>query len=159
MEVGVEVGAPSVGSRVIVQHGRRLGGYSEQAAVPAASVVPAPSAFSDYEAATFLVAYRTALHALVQRGAIAPGETGLVHGAAGGMGAAAIDVARSRGASVIAVASTPAKRAFAIECGAHHALEPEAFVERVKELTDGHGADVVFDPVGGDAFDGSLRCV
>jgi NADPH2:quinone reductase len=159
IEVGDGVDTPTVGSRVIAQHSRRLGGYAQQAVLPASSLVAAPSALDDFEAATFLVAYRTAWHALVQRGAIAAGEVVLVHGASGGMGAAAIDVARSRGATVVAVASTAKKRAFALDCGAHYAIEPDGFVERVKELTDGHGVDLVFDPVGGDAFDGSLRCV
>jgi NADPH2:quinone reductase len=114
-------------------------------------------AFSDAEAAAFLINYQTAHLALVPRGRLAAGETVLVHGGAGGVGTAAIQVARAAGAGVvIATASTDEKRAAAIDAGADHAVDAADFIGAVKELG---GADVVVDPVGGDVFDNSLRCM
>jgi NADPH2:quinone reductase len=114
-------------------------------------------AFSDAEAAAFLINYQTAHLALRRRGRLAPGETVLVHGAAGGVGSAAIQVAKAMGAgSVIAAASTEEKRAAALAAGADHAVDAADFIGAVKELG---GADVVVDPVGGDVFDNSLRCM
>jgi NADPH2:quinone reductase len=97
--------------------------------------------------------------ALHRRAHIQAGETVLVHGAAGGVGLAAVDLALLAGARVIATASTPEKRAFLAGYGAHHVLAPGGFREAVKEITDGAGADVIYDPVGGDVFDESVRCI
>jgi len=113
-------------------------------------------AMSDAEAAAFLINYQTAHLALIPRGRLAAGETVLVHGAAGGVGTASIQVAKALGAKVIAAASTEDKRAAALAAGADHAVDAGDFIGAVKELG---GADVVVDPVGGDAFDNSLRCM
>jgi NADPH:quinone reductase len=97
--------------------------------------------------------------ALVRRGNLQPGETLLVHGASGGVGLAAVDVGRLLGANVIATSASQAKRRILTEYGADHVLPDAGFRERVKELTGGRGADVIYDPVGGDVFDESVRCI
>ncbi len=114
-------------------------------------------AFTDAEAAAFLINYQTAHLGLAVRGRMQAGETVLVQGAAGGVGTAAIQVAKAMGAGrVIAAASSEEKRAAAVAAGADVAVDAADFIGAVKELG---GADVVVDPVGGDAFDNSLRCM
>jgi NADPH2:quinone reductase len=122
---------------------------------------PKPEHFSFAQAAGFGAAYLTAYVSLVRRAEVAPGEWVLVHGAAGGVGLACVDLARLLGCRVIAASASDAKLAV-IE--AEYA--PDAtinvvggFRERVKEITGGRGADVVYDPVGGDVFDESVRCI
>src|SRR5262249_10886772 len=110
-------------------------------------------------AAGFTAAYLTAYVGLVRRAAIREGEWLLVHGAAGGVGLAAVDLRRALGANVIATASTDEKRAFLKAFGADHVLPSAGFREAVKEIAGGDGADVVYDPVGGDVFDESTRCI
>ena len=108
----------------------------------------------------FRGAYATAYHALLQRGRLAAGEWVLVHGAAGGIGIAAIQVAKLFGAKVIATASTEAKRAACLEEGADHAIDYRGgFVDQVKELTGGRGVDIVYDPIGDKVAEESLRCL
>ncbi|MHA1114067.1 MAG: NADPH:quinone oxidoreductase family protein, partial [Alphaproteobacteria bacterium] len=109
----------------------------------------------------FGAAYCTAHGALSWQGRLKPGEVLLVHGAAGGVGLGAVEVGKAMGGTVIATASTPAKLALAKAHGADHLIDygKEDFRARVLEITDGRGADVVFDPVGGDVFLTSLRCV
>ena len=110
--------------------------------------------------ATFLAGHGTAYYGLVDRAQIKPGETLLVHGAAGGVGLAAVELGKAYGAKVIAVASTEEKLAVAKARGADHVLlSGEPFRDKVKEFTDGRGADVVFDPVGGPVFEESVRCI
>jgi NADPH2:quinone reductase len=119
-----------------------------------------PSTFDFAEGATFLAGHGTAYYGLVDRARIKPGETLLVHGAAGGVGLAAVELGKAYGAKVIAVASSEEKRAVARARGADHVLvSGEPFRDKVKELTDGKGADVVFDPVGGKVFEESVRCI
>jgi NADPH:quinone reductase len=112
-------------------------------------------------AAVFGGAYHTAYHALLQRGRMKAGDWVLIHGAAGGIGIAAIQVAKLFGASVIATASTAEKRAACLEEGADYALDyRQGFRDRVKELTGAHdGVDIVYDPIGAHVFDESLRCL
>ena len=111
-------------------------------------------------AGVFRGAYSTAYHALLQRGRMQAGEWVLVHGAAGGIGIAAIQVAKLFGARVIATASTEEKRAACIEEGADHAIDYRGgFVDQVKELTGGKGVDIVYDPIGDKVADESLRCL
>jgi len=110
-------------------------------------------------AASFTTAYLTAYVALVRRGELLSGETLLVHGAAGGVGLAAVDLGHVFGARVIATASSEEKRSFLKSYGADHVLPSQGFREQVKELTQGRGADVIYDPVGGDVFDESVRCI
>ncbi len=139
-----------------------FGGWAELAVAPAALTVKLPDAVSFPVAAGMLINFQTAYLGLARRGRLAPGESVLVHGAAGGVGTAAIQVAKALGAgSVIAVASTEEKRAAALAAGADHVLDGSGgeWVAAVKELTGGAGADVVVDPVGGEAFDLSLKCM
>jgi NADPH2:quinone reductase len=126
------------------------------------AVFPMPDAMTYEQGVAMLINYQTAHLALVTRGRLAEGESVLVHGAAGGVGTAAIQVAKALGASqVIAAASTPEKREAAIGAGASDAIDPYAdgWTDTLKELTGGRGVDVIVDPVGGDLFNPSLRCL
>jgi len=146
----------ALGDRVIVGG---LGCFAQEVQVAAASLRPIPRGAGYATAAGFTAAYLTAYVGLVRRAAIGEGEWLLVHGAAGGVGLAAVDLGRALGARVIATASTQEKRDFLQAYGADHALPSSGFREAVKELTDGEGADVIYDPVGGDVFDESTRCI
>ncbi|MGE0797061.1 MAG: NADPH:quinone oxidoreductase family protein [Lautropia sp.] len=156
-EVGPDVADLRVGDRVvsIVEDG----GYAEQVIAPAEMVYPVSDGIELRSAIYLPLSYGTAFTALHWRARIAAGETLLVHGAAGGVGLAATQLGRACGARVIATASTEARRAVALENGASLALPSEGFRDAVKAATDGRGADVVFDPVGGSVFDESLRSV
>src|SRR5712671_59806 len=149
----------AVGNRVIVK--LRHGGYADEAIVAPSQLTPLPSTFDYAEGATFLAAHGTAYHALVDRAQIKPGEVLLVHGAAGGVGLAAVELGKLLGATVIAAASSEEKLAVAKARGADHLVlyAREPFREAVKRITDGRGADVVFDPVGGEIFENSMRCI
>ncbi len=135
------------------------GAFAEECQVPASALRPIPNGADFATAAAFTTAYLTAYVSLVRRAQLQPGETLLVHGAAGGVGLAAVDLGRVLGATVIATASTEEKRAFLREYGADHVLSSAGFRETVKQLTEGRGADVIYDPVGGDVFDESTRCI
>ncbi|HKX67747.1 MAG TPA: NADPH:quinone oxidoreductase family protein [Intrasporangium sp.] len=134
-----------------------LGAFAETVAVPEAMVFPLPDSVSFTAGAALLMNYLTVHFALVRRGQIERGETVLVHGAAGGIGTAAIQVARAMGARVIAVVSSDEKRTVAERSGAHHVVHAGGFLASAKELTGGRGVDIVVDPVGGDRFTDSLR--
>jgi NADPH2:quinone reductase len=134
-----------------------LGGFAETVAVDAHMVFPLPDAVPFDKASAFPLNYLTAHFALTRRGRLAKGETVLVQGAAGGVGTAACQMAAAYGARVIAVVSTPEKGEFARRAGAHDAVLADGFRDEVKRLTDGHGVDVVVDPVGGGRFTDSLR--
>ena len=158
----VEVnGAPgvAVGDRVIVK--LRHGGYSDEAVVAPSQLTPMPSTFDYAEGATFLAAHGTAYHALVDRGQVKRGEVLLVHGAGGGVGLATVEIGKLLGATVIAAASSEEKLALAKAKGADHLVlyGREPFRDAVKRITEGKGVDVVFDPVGGEIFEESLRCI
>ena len=160
VELGAEAGGPwRVGDRVITR--QRTGGYAEEIVLPAAQLLPLPRGFGFAEGASFAVAALTAYHALAQRAALAAGETLLVHGAAGGVGLAAVELGKRLGARVIATASTAEKLDIARRRGADEAIDytAEDFVDAVRRLTNGAGADVVFDPVGGEVLKQSLRAV
>lgn len=134
-------------------------GCVEQATVPETSVLPLPSGIDMAAASSFRAGYTTALHGL-QLSRIQPGESLLVHGAAGGMGLAAVDIGKLMGARVIATASSDDKLAILSSLGADHMINySDGFRDEVKSLTNGRGADVIFDPVGGDVFDESMRCI
>lgn len=137
------------------------GAFAEVALARTQDVFPIPDAMDFEAAAGFPITYGTAHGALVWRAALQPGETLLVHGAAGGAGLAAVEVGKALGAEVIATAGGPAKLEIAAAHGADHLIDYKAedIRERVKALTEGRGADVVFDPVGGAVFDASLRAV
>lgn len=141
--------------------GLPAGGFAEEAVIDAANVFAIPDAL-DFAAATqFPTIYATAYAALVWRAHIEPGEVLLVHAAAGASGLAAVQIGKALGARVIATAGSPEKCAVAIEHGADHVIDYRAqdFRKEVLALTEGRGADVIFDPVGGDVFDKSLRCI
>ncbi len=158
-EIGEGVGGVAVGDRVIVR--MRHGAYADEAVVAPSQLTPLPSTFDYAEGATFLAAHGTAYHALIDRGQLKPGEILLVHGAGGGVGLAAVEMGKMLGATVIAAASSDEKLAVAKTRGADHLVlyAKEPFRDAVKRITDGRGADVVFDPVGGEIFENSLRCI
>ncbi|NWH09610.1 MAG: NADPH:quinone oxidoreductase family protein [Alphaproteobacteria bacterium] len=146
-----------IGDRVVA--GLGAGGFAQEALTLAAAVRKAPRRLSDAEAAAYTAAYLTAYVALVRRARMEAGETLLVHGAAGGVGLAAVDFGRHMGARVIATASSEEKRAFLTSYGADVVLPSSGFREAVKDVTGGKGANVIYDPVGGDVFDESTRCI
>ena len=140
--------------------GHRPGAFAEETCVPVERLIPVPGGMDMAEAAGFRSAFITAYHGLVQGGRLQAGETALIHGAAGGMGHAAVQVAKRLGATVVATASGEEKLRALQSMGADHAIEyKDGFRDAVKELTGGRGADVIFDPVGGDVFDESMRCL
>jgi len=155
--VGSGVTRLGIGDRVV--GGALSGGFAEEAQGPESSYRPIPYGADYATAASFTTVYLTAYVSLVRRGELQKGETLLVHGAAGGVGLAAVDLGRFLGATVIATASTDEKRAFLKDYGADHVLPSSGFREAVKELTGGRGADLIYDPVGGDVFDESVRCI
>ena len=158
-EVAPDVASLKVGDRVIGLTPQ--GGYADEAVVGAERVLRMPDAMSHEEGATFPMVYGTSLYALAQRGGLRAGETLLVLGAAGGVGLAAVEIGRAMGAHVIAAASSAEKLALARAHGAHETIDytAERLRDGVKRLTDGRGADLIYDPVGGDAFDEAMRSV
>lgn len=156
--VGEGVSAFSPGDRVV--GGNKTGAFAEFALLPASSLSFVPDNMGFAEAAAYPAAYLTAYVALVRRANLQPGETLLVHGASGGVGMAAVDVGKLLGATVIATSASDAKLDKVIEHGADYAINvTQGFRDKVKTLTAGRGADVIFDPVGGDVFDESVRCI
>jgi len=137
------------------------GGYAELAVAGLAQVFAIPDAMPFEAAAAFGIIYQTAYCALVHRAALRPGEWLLVHAAAGGVGLAAVQLGKALGARVIATAGTDAKLEIARRSGADVLLNyrSDDWIEHVKAATGGAGADVVYDPVGGDVFDGSAKCL
>lgn len=137
------------------------GAIAEYAVLPAAGLHLKPASMSFSQAAGYPVAYLTAYVGLVRCGQVQPGEWVLVHGAAGGVGLAAVDLARILGAKVIAASASDEKLAVIQKEYAPEAIVnvTGGFRERVKEITGGKGADVIYDPVGGDVFDESIRCI
>jgi NADPH2:quinone reductase len=152
-ESGLQVGSPVIGFTM-------LGGFAEVAAADPAMVVPLHDGLSLQSAGGFLMNYHTAHFALARRGRVRSGETVAVHGAGGGVGTAALQVARGLGARVIALVSSDAKAAMARQCGADHVIDTGGdWVSELRSANDGRGPDVILDPVGGDRFDQSLRCL
>ena len=137
------------------------GGYADETVLPADNLTRIPDRMDFATAAGFPVAYGTSHGALAWRARLRSGEVLLVHGAAGGVGLTAVEIGKAMGAEVIATAGGPDKLAIAKAHGADHLIDysHEDIRERVRALTQGRGADVVYDPVGGDAFDASLRCI
>jgi NADPH2:quinone reductase len=150
----------AVGDRVLGWNVGR-GAYAEQIAVPAGELFPLPASMSMDQGAALLCATATAHHALRQRGRLQAGETLVVLGAAGGTGVAAVQIGKAMGARVIAVCSSDEKIAFAKSQGADDGINysREDLNQAIKQLTDGRGADVVYDAVGGDAFDACSRAM
>ena len=159
VEVGPEVTRFSPGDRVLALGS--TGGYGERAVFPEAAVQPIPDAMPFDDASAIPITYPTSYAALVYRAALQPGETLLVHAAAGGVGLAAVQIGRALGARVIATAGGADKCAVTLEEGAEAAIDyrAEDFVQRIQELTDGRGADVIYDSVGGETTQKSLKCI
>ena len=156
--VGPGVGGLKPGDRVMSR--QRLGAFAELGNCKADDCDPIPAPLSLEEAAVFRNVYHTAYHALLQRGRLRAGEWVLIHGAAGGIGIPAIQIAKLFGAEVIATASTDEKRAVCLAEGADHAIDyREGFRDKVMELTGGRGVDIIYDPVNGPTFEESLRCL
>ena len=158
-EVSSDVDGISVGDRVMasVEHGA----YAEEAVAKASNVYVIPEKMTFVEAAGFPIVYGTSHTGLVHKLKLQPGETLLVHGAAGGVGLTAVEIGKTLGARVIATAGGADKLEIAKKYGADDLIDyrTEDIRERVKALTDGRGADCVYDPVGGSAFDASLRAI
>ena len=156
--IGSGVTGFAIGDRVMSSHSP--GAFCTLANAKAARCADVPAGLSMEEAAVFRGAHHTAYHALLQKGRMQPGEWVLIHGAAGGIGIAAIQIAKLYGARVIATASTEEKRAACLEEGADFAIDYRGgFRDKVKELTGGKGADIVYDPIGAGVFDESMRCL
>ncbi|MFV0495145.1 NADPH:quinone oxidoreductase family protein [Mycobacterium sp.] len=138
-----------------------LGCYAEQVAVPVANVIRSPEELDDAEAVSLLVNYNTMYFALSRRAAMRPGQTVLVLGAAGGVGTAAVQIAKAMGAStLIGVTHREAAASYVKALGADHVLHlAEGWVERALEHTHGAGVDIVVDPIGGRAFDDAVRAL
>jgi NADPH2:quinone reductase len=158
--LGEGVAGLAIGDRVMATVAN-YGGFAEQAVAAADLTFRIPDAMPMVQAAGFPVAYGTSWFALVDRGQLRAGEVLLVHGATGGAGLTAVEVGRQLGATVIGTGSSAEKLAVAQRFGAEHVIDysSENIRDRVKDLTGGRGADVIYDAVGGDAFDQSLRCI
>jgi NADPH2:quinone reductase len=158
---GIEVAGTVVGTgeRVLAIPGQ--GGLAEQVAVPRSAVHAIPDSLSFESAAALPTTYQTGHVALHRRGNLQAGETLLVHAGAGGVGSAAIQLGLAAGARVFATAGGSEKVEVCRKLGAEIAIDYQAedFVDIVKEATDGRGADVIYDPVGGDTFDRSRKCI
>lgn len=161
--VGEGVKHLKVGDSVACLSG--TGGFGTHTLAPAALCMPLPAGFPHVDAAAFIMIYATSWHALIDRAQLKAGETVLVLGAAGGVGTAAIQIAKAAGAKVIAAASTDEKCALCKQIGADETINysvdsvPNAFRERVKALTGGKGPDVIYDPVGGDFAEPAFRSI
>jgi len=151
----------AVGDRVLGGAVLPYGGFGERALMNAATTFPAPSALDDAEAASLYIGYQTGWFGLHRRAGLRAGETLLVHAAAGGVGSAAIQLGKAGGARVIGVVGGPAKAEVARKLGADVVVDrhEQDFVEVVKAETGGRGADVVYDPVGGETYQRSTKCV
>jgi NADPH:quinone reductase len=157
--VGRDVTSVKEGDRVMAIP--RGGAFAEYSMAPEASTFAMPQAMSFEQAASMPIVYQTGLFAMTHRYQIRQGEWLLVHAGASGVGMAAIQIGKALGARVIATAGSEAKLEFARQQGADHAIDytDASWVERVKEITHGRGADTIYDPVGGDIFDLSTKCV
>ncbi|WP_312451366.1 NADPH:quinone oxidoreductase family protein [Stutzerimonas nitrititolerans] len=157
--VGEKISHLKVGDRVMALTG--WGSFAEQVAVSGQNVLPIPTEMDFTTAAAFSMTYGTSMHALKQRANLQPGETLLVLGASGGVGLAAVEIGKAMGARVIAAASTNEKLEIARKAGADELINySEASLrERLKELTDGQGVDVIYDPVGGKLFEEAFRSI
>jgi len=155
--LGAGVSGLQIGQRVLAMLDH--GGYAQEAVAQAHEVTPLPETMDFETAATFPIVYTTSHLALGHRARLEPGEVLLVHGASGGVGLTAVEVGKAMGATVIASASSAEKLHVALEHGADFVINyaEEDIRQRVLDLTG--GADVVYDPVGGDAFTASLRCI
>lgn len=157
--VGEKVSHLKVGDRVMALTG--WGSFAEEVAVPGYNVMLVPASMDFASAAAFGMTYGTSMHALKQRANLQPGETLLVLGASGGVGLAAVEIGKAMGAKVIAAASSAEKLEVAKAAGADELINysESNLKDEVKRLTGGQGADVIYDPVGGDLFDAAIRSI
>lgn len=138
------------------------GGFGTHACTPASRLMPLPAAMSFTDGAAFAFTYGTSYHALLDRGSLQPGETVLVLGAAGGVGSAAVQIAKAAGARVIAAASSPEKAAWcetALGADASLSYDRTDWRDAIKAATDGRGPDIIYDPVGGDLAEPAFRSI
>ncbi|MDD9896182.1 MAG: NADPH:quinone oxidoreductase family protein [Gammaproteobacteria bacterium] len=158
-EIGPGLEGFEVGDRVMAVPG--LGGLAEEVLVPAAGLRKIPDSMDFKTAASFAMVYTTSYHALKQRAQLKAGETLLVLGASGGVGLTAVELGKLMGARVIAAASSAEKLEFVKQLGPDEVINygDGELKEKVKALTDDRGADVIYDPVGGDLFDQCCRCI
>ena len=161
--VGEGVNHIKVGQAVACLSG--TGGFATHTIAPAALCMPLPAGFPMVDAAAFIMIYATSHHALIDRAQLQAGETVLVLGAAGGVGTAAIQIAKAAGARVVAAASSDEKCALCTSIGADATInygtlsEPSQFRDAIKTLTDGKGPDIIYDPVGGDLTELAFRSI
>ncbi len=157
--VGAGVGRFAVGDRVIITP--PTGAFAERCAVPEPLAMPVPEGLDFGQAAGFTITYSTSYHALCQHAGLREGETVLVLGAAGGVGITAVEIAKALGARVIAAASTAGKLEFAKSAGADETVNygETSLKEAVRDITGGDGADVIYDPVGGEIGEQALRAI
>jgi NADPH2:quinone reductase len=160
-ELGPGTTGLAVGDRVIGASVLPSGAFAEHALMDVATTFPAPAGLDDAEASAFYIGYQTGWFGLHQRAHLQPGETLLVHAAAGGVGSAAVQLGKAAGARVIGVVGGPEKARVARSLGADVVVDrhTEDFVDVVKDVTGGRGADVVYDPVGGDTYQRSTKCI
>lgn len=159
LSVGEGVQGLKEGQRVLTTP--RFGAYATQICADQSDVFPIDDAMPFDEAAAFPIVYQTSYFALVYRAPLLPRQTLLVHGAAGGVGLSAVQIGKALGARVLATAGSESKRQFVREQGADAVFDSRdpGWVDWVKSETDGRGADHIYDPVGGDVFDMSLKCI
>ncbi|MXP24269.1 zinc-binding dehydrogenase [Gordonia sp. HNM0687] len=161
VEVAPDVDTHAVGDRVVGNSAPPFGGFAEYALMDAFAAYPAPPSLDDAEAASLTIGYQTSWFALHRRAHVQSGDVVLVHAATGGVGSTAVELAKAAGATVIGVVGGPEKTEHCRRLGADVVVDrhTEDFVAVVKEVTDGRGADIIYDPVGGDTFDRSTKCV
>ena len=159
LEVGANVSHVKPGDRVLSMS--VYGSFAEECIAPADRVFPIPDALDFVTASGMGITYGTTAHALIDRADLQPGETLLVHGASGGVGLTAVEIGKAMGARVIGTGGSDEKLKVVLDHGADHVINYTTgeFKDEVKALTGGDGADVIYDPVGGDVFDQSLRCI
>lgn len=157
--IGKGAGRFSVGDRVIFTPS--TGAFAERCAVSEQLAMPIPAGLDFGQAAGFTITYSTSYHALVQHAGLKEGETVLVLGAAGGVGITAVEIAKALGARVIAAASTDEKLEFAKSAGADETVNyaETSIKDAVREITGGNGADIIYDPVGGELGEQALRAI
>jgi NADPH2:quinone reductase len=161
VECGPGVTNVREGDRVVIQNNSGRACYADETTLPSYKVTVVPDEIRLCDIAGLPINYGTSYYALVNRGAVKPGEVVVVHGASGGVGLAAVQIAKMLGATVIATGGDDGKLELVREEGADHVVNyrTHSFKDRVLELTGGRGADVYYDPVGGEVFDESLRAI
>lgn len=161
VEVGSDVSGFAVGDRVLGAPAGPGGAFAEMAVMDAATTFPAPDSLDDAQAASLFVGYQTSWFALHRRTQIGPDDVLLVHAAAGGVGSSAVQLGKAAGATVVGVVGNAGKAEVARALGADVVVDrhEQDFVEVVKQVTGGRGADIVYDPVGGETYQRSTKCI